>query len=102
MRFAFRPLCTGTALSLLALVLTHCELLVDLDRGDFDAGAPEGCPICTNLTEAGDEEEVGNGVDASIGDAVPDAVSTETTDGGPDVALTDASGESAAADLGGE
>jgi len=102
MRFSFRPLCTGTALSVLALALTRCELLVDLDRGEVDGAAPEGCPICSNLTEAGDEEELSDDDDASIGEAGPDAVvDSEMTDGAPDASLTDASGQSAATDAGG-
>lgn len=84
MIFSFRPLCIGSALSLLVVVLAHCELLVSLDRENVDGGVPPDCPICTDLTEAGDDEEVDDSGEATVEDAGVDGPGREMTYGGAD------------------
>jgi hypothetical protein len=53
-----------------------CEILVQLDRSAVDAGGDAGCPICSDVTEEGDEtrldaESTDTGTDA--GDAGTEA-----------------------------
>lgn len=93
MSFSLHPLRTLAALSLLVVALAHCELLVDLDRGEVDGAVPEGCPICTNLTEGGDLTEGGSPEDGTEGGDL-----TEGGDGGEIIASGDASVEDAGVD----
>jgi len=101
-----RPLFTFAAVIVAGvglLALTHCELLVDLDRGEVDGAVPDGCPICTNPSEGGEEAgqdgALHDGGDASVHDAGVDGASTaeggdaSPTEGGNDGAATDAPGD---------
>ncbi|HTQ42927.1 MAG TPA: hypothetical protein VMI75_09260 [Polyangiaceae bacterium] len=82
------------------LALTHCELLVNLDRGEVDGAVPDGCAICSNAPDggedAGQDGALHDGGDASAHDASADGASTgdggdaSPTDGGSDGAATDA------------
>jgi hypothetical protein len=70
-----------------------CELLVNLDRSVIEAGAPDGCSICTELTDGGGDGEVdgapkdGTAPETGSTDAARDAT---RGDGGTGVAATDA------------
>jgi hypothetical protein len=68
------------------LALTHCEVLVNLDRGEVDAGPPDGCPICTNVSEGGkdaaEDGELLDGGDASAHDGGGDGAPTDSPAGG--------------------
>jgi hypothetical protein len=72
------------------VALPHCELLVNLDRGEVDGGVPDGCPICTNLTDGGapdgtkDSTAMEDGSTDAGGDATP-------SDGDAEGATTDSS-----------
>lgn len=107
---SLRRLYAGTVLSLLALASTQCELLVDLDRGQVDGAIPEGCPICTNLAEAGDDEDAGESTgeasaesaDATTEGGNADGMSDATTDSAPDGSPTDAGGQDSSTDSSGE
>ncbi len=94
---SFHTLGAAMTLGLALSTLTHCELLVKLDRGDVDAGTSENCPICTDLADGGDDagqdaESAPSG-DATVEAAVSDATLTE---GG----LTDASTDATPSDEG--
>ena len=74
--------------------LTHCELAVNLDRSVVDGAIPDGCPICSNPPEGGDEGEE---------DALPDSPAGDTgdsRDAGPadSSASTDAAGDATPGD----
>ncbi len=80
------PLGCAVLLTGAALVLCQCDLLVNLDVEEVEAGPPDGCAICTELEDAGED------------DAAPEAAST---DGGVDASPGgDASDGAAAADTG--
>ena len=97
-----RPLSTFAAViavGISLLALTHCELLVNLDRGEVDGAVPDGCLICTNLSEGGEDASQDGGLheggDATAHDAGVDGAST--ADGG-DASPTEGGGEGAATD----
>jgi hypothetical protein len=49
----FRSLGSAMVVGAALVALPRCELLVNLDRGEVDATLPDGCPICTNVTDGG-------------------------------------------------
>jgi len=80
------------ALLLLApLALSQCELVVNLDVEEVEAGPPDGCAICTALGDAGeDAAEDGGAPDAAADATVIDAstVDAGSIDAGADVDAT--------------
>ncbi len=85
------------ALVLLALALVtlpRCELLVDVDRSEVDAGLPDGCSICTAPTEGGEDAEAAEG--GADGAILADAA----TEAGSDGTVGDGAGEAAIGDSG--
>jgi hypothetical protein len=48
-----RGLGSAMVVGVALVALPRCELLVNLDRGQVDGAVPDGCPICTNLTDGG-------------------------------------------------
>jgi|HubBroStandDraft_1064217.scaffolds.fasta_scaffold55663_2 hypothetical protein len=96
---AFRLLRALAVITVGLVTLTRCELVVDLDRGEVDGGAPYECTICTNVDSGDDgsaEEDGGSAADsraeakASTADASAIAPETEADGGGDAV---DSSGQ---------
>jgi hypothetical protein len=86
-----RALATVPALGVVLLGLTRCELLVDLDRSEVDGRVADGCPICTDLTEGGEDSgeegsveagSVDGGGDSTPGDGGGESPTTTDSDAG--------------------
>jgi hypothetical protein len=74
------------AFGLVAPALVHCELAVDLDRGAVDGAVTDGCPICTDLDDGGEEDgSTGDGsvVDGAVEGSATDGASTDVGSDGP-------------------
>ena len=88
-----RAIGSTLALGVVLFTFTRCELLVDLDRSVVDGGEPDGCAICTEPPDGGED-----GGDASGDAAAHEGGSTDTdagaspTDGGGDAAIDAAAG----------
>jgi hypothetical protein len=82
-----RALGSTLALGVVLVTSTRCELLVDLDRSAVDGGEPDGCAICAEPPDGGED-----GGDASGDAAVHEGGSTDADAGaGP----SDGGGEAA-------
>jgi hypothetical protein len=74
------------------VALPRCELLVNLDRGEVDGALPDGCPICTDLTEGGEgagEDAIATDGGASDGSKDGAPLEDGPSDGGAEGATMD-------------
>lgn len=70
--------------------LPGCELLVKLDGSIIDAGPPDGCSICTEIPDGGEDGEVDGGKsDGTVADSGSADASSDATDGGSEGATRD-------------
>jgi hypothetical protein len=85
-----RSLGSAMVMGVALVALPRCELFVNLDRGEVDGAVPDGCSICTNLTDGGEDA------------LTPDGGATDgSTDGpAPEDGSTDAGGDATPSDGG--